>query len=349
MEGQPSTEHLISHKETPRQKESLGRKTVEVNGREWSYLEYGNPEAQPILQLHGWVASAEGDKPLSLAFAGEVSESSGLKTLAKSKPESAQRIAASVRALRGKYHIIDPDLPGMGESQPLKDISIENIAKELVDFQKATDMENAIVFGSSMGGVLGIKLAASNPELVKALVVQGPPTGPKDIALFQRWLSKGLSFGPIPHIFYTLRLAYPAYWASSKSSAEFRWSSKESQDAMLKGFKIADRETAIKTVREFYNDIEKDMNEVECPVIVIDGARAQLVSILKTAESSSKFHPGIAPHSEKIAKNKLVFLPIGGHAGKHGHTIVNTFPEGIAAMIDDVLGKILPQEQKPAA
>jgi len=44
-----------------------------------------------------------------------------------------------------------------------------------------------------------------------------------------------------------------------------------------------------------------------------------------------------------------LLFPIGGKAVEHSHTIVNTLPEGTAAMIDDVLDKILPQDQKPAA
>lgn len=60
------------------------RKSVEVNGRKWSYLEYGNPNGVPLLNIHGWLgSSAEGQDHLSRAFIGEPQNSKGFKEVSE--------------------------------------------------------------------------------------------------------------------------------------------------------------------------------------------------------------------------------------------------------------------------
>lgn len=198
------------------------RKSVEVNGREWAYLEYGNLDSKDvILMLHGWMASPKGDIPLLRAFAGNVPESYGFKTLSEKKPTSAQALARNVEALKRKYHVVDPFQPGTSETKPLKKISYDAMADEVAAFQEALGIKDSIVFGSSAGGIIGIKLAAHHPESVKVLVIQGAPTKKEDLDQETRKKLEKYTFGPVPYILYALGIAQKKFKEHAEASEEF--------------------------------------------------------------------------------------------------------------------------------
>ncbi len=115
----------------------------------------------------------------------------------------------------------------------------------------------------------------------------------------------------------------------------------ESWKEILLAFGKADLSTQRTTIRDFGLDLCKEINKIKCPVLVIDGAEGKLLPIREIAESAARFHkkaPGDKRHF------KIVFLPIGGAAGEHGHNIANTFPEGIAFWSDYVMGKMIPSK-----
>lgn len=105
----------------------------------------------------------------------------------------------------------------------------------------------------------------------------------------------------------------------------------------------------MKLLREIGRDIGEDIKKVQCPVIVLDGAHGDIVPILKQGEQATRFHPEISSNSEKIAQRQVIFLPIGGYAGKQGHGILSDFPEGLVALIDASLDKMVVPNQKPSA
>ena len=346
MEGSGSPENLghTQHKETPRQGESLGRKTVEVNGREWSYLEYGNPKGIPILMLHGWQASPVGDIPLLRAFTGDNPNSYGFRMLSEKKPKSAQALARNIQALKGKYRVIDPWQPGTQLTKPLKEISYDAMADEVVAFQRALGIDSSIVFGSSGGGRIGIKLAARYPEAVKTLVLQGTPTRKEDLEKVRYRATRAFTWGPIPYILYNLHLAYPAFWLSGKLSREFKMSDKDSQKAMNQAFRTGDHKTSIKLLREMSKNIEGDIKKVQCPVIVVDGVDGQLVPFAKEKAAAEKFPTRVLTYKGEVIRTKGVkgiLLAVREAFGIQGHTIVNTSPEVLAVLVDKMSNKLL--------
>lgn len=344
VEGSVGLENLgqAPRKEIPKQGESLGRKTVEVNGREWSYLEYGNPNGIPILMLHGWQASPIGDIPLLRAFTGDNPKSYGFRMLSEKKPKSAQALARNIEALKGKYRVIDPWQPGTQFTKPLDNISYDAMADEVADFQRALGMEGAVIFCASAGGRIGIKLA-QHPELVKMLVLQGIPTKPEDVRKEIREILKRMTFGPVPYILYAFDIPYKKYRAEAMKSEEFGWSDKDSQDAILEAFKSADHKTTIKLGREIVGkNIEGDIKKVGCPVIVVDGVNGQLISFVSSKEAARKFHRYIAPDAERATRtDEGVLLAVTEAFGKQGHGVVNTSPEVLAVLTDKMSKKLL--------
>lgn len=325
------------------------RKSVEVNGRKWEYLEYGNPEGQPILNVHGWLgSSAEGQDRVSRAFAGEPVGSPGMKNLGEYKdPQNpdkdygkiSESISDSVRGIKGKYHVISPELPGFGKTQALDKVSLDAIADELAAFQRAIGAEKTIVFGSSMGGILATKLAARHPEEVKAIILQGTMTRPEDMNKIPYIAAQLATIKPVAALLNKFNISKNLFASIVRGSKDFKIADEETRQRIINDTLSADASTASATLREIGKNIEDDINKVQCPVVVLDGADGDLVPIMNSAKAAARFHQEI-PQENLVSEKKVVFLPVGGRTGEQGHNIINTFPEGVAALIDDVVGKL---------
>lgn len=330
-----------SQRETSNNSKSLVRKFVEVNGIKTSYIERGNSNGIPIMYVGGHMSSASGETVFLDALEGRISNSKGLRVLSEQKPESGEGVKRMVESLKGKYRIVDLELPGFGQSFPLNGKpTLDRMADFTYDFQKAIGLGKSVIFGSSMGGIVAVKLAARHPEAVKALFLQGLMTQSSDMEKKAYIAVKIATSWPLREVFRIHGVRSKVFEFFSKTSKDFKMSEKPAQDAMIEGVRLAHTKTAISTLREIGKDIGEDIAQVQCPVVIIDGASGDMVPILKSARVAKRFHPIIEDPSERIRQGKVLFLPIGGYAGEHSHTIVNTFPEGTAAMIDDVLGKI---------
>ena len=110
---------------------------IEVEGLPTRYLAAG--EGPPLLLLHG-----VGDNALDWQWA--------MPTLAST------------------HHVYAPDLPGSGGSaNPRSDYSPAFFTRFVAAFLGALGAERAAVVGNSLGGLVGLRLALSEPERVAAL------------------------------------------------------------------------------------------------------------------------------------------------------------------------------------
>jgi len=114
-----------------------------VAGVNWRYIEGGR--GPTLVVLHG--LNAEADHWLGVA---------GL--------------------LRREFHILVPDLPGFGRSEPpaLLDFHIERQAARLEAWLDELGVGECLVAGNSMGAWIAAQFAATHPGRVKALWLQDP-------------------------------------------------------------------------------------------------------------------------------------------------------------------------------
>ena len=77
------------------------------------------------------------------------------------------------------YRVIRPDMRGLGESgMPLdleRDITLDLLLSDLTTIFEDVGAESVHYCGESMGGILGLALAARSPELVKTLTIVSTP------------------------------------------------------------------------------------------------------------------------------------------------------------------------------
>jgi 3-oxoadipate enol-lactonase len=111
---------------------------------------WGSPDRPAMVLLHG--ASADGDTWEE--FAGRF----------------------------GDWHRIAPDLRGHGRSPRAEAYSFDLFADDLHGLLDAFDVEQAVLVGHSMGGVVAYRYAERHPERVAAMVLEeAPPPVPLGI------------------------------------------------------------------------------------------------------------------------------------------------------------------------
>jgi len=123
----------------------LRRKAVQIGDHRVVYSEGGKDNAEPVVLVHGFSASAD----------------------------TWNRMAAQ---LTKRYHVVAPDLPGWGESTRLDSASYGYTAQlqRLHDFLQQLGMRRFHLVGHSMGGCLSAGYAARYPDEVITLALIAP-------------------------------------------------------------------------------------------------------------------------------------------------------------------------------
>ena len=93
-----------------------------------------------------------------------------------------------LRRLQGFGRVILPDFPGHGRSEHPRDGMQHELLKDVMlsVVDQVLD-EPAVVYGTSLGGLAALRLAAERPDAVRALVVASPagaPMSPEQLAAF---------------------------------------------------------------------------------------------------------------------------------------------------------------------
>ena len=117
---------------------------VLVDGRQVHYLEWGASTAPAVVCLHGGGQTAYMYEELG-------------------------------RALAGRYHVIAPDLPAHGDSDPVSEVqemvSRHALASTIPPLLAEFGVNRAALVGASLGGMTSITIGAKSPELVGAIVL----------------------------------------------------------------------------------------------------------------------------------------------------------------------------------
>lgn len=120
-------------------------KTTKIDELNIFYLEAGNPEKHSILLLHGF-------------------------------PSSSYMYRNLIKNLKDEYHLIAPDYPGFGHSSfPSKmdfDYTFDRLAEVIEKFCQKIGLTSFSPFVHDYGAPIGFRIAESNPEWIKTLLIQ---------------------------------------------------------------------------------------------------------------------------------------------------------------------------------
>jgi pimeloyl-ACP methyl ester carboxylesterase len=115
---------------------------VVVEQRQVHYLEWGSSVAAPVLCLHGGGQTAYMYEELG-------------------------------SALRATHHVLAPDLPNHGDSDPLVDDlwGREHLAATIPPLLDEFGLQRVVLVGASLGGLTSISLAAEHPDRITGIVL----------------------------------------------------------------------------------------------------------------------------------------------------------------------------------
>lgn len=104
--------------------------------------------------------------------------------------------------LSGRYQVITPDMRGRGRSQYDPDPTRYHPGTYVADMWRLLaelNVPKALIVGTSLGGLMGMAMAASHPERIPALVLNdiGPELDPLGVARIMSYVGKG---GPVATI-----------------------------------------------------------------------------------------------------------------------------------------------------
>lgn len=125
---------------------------VIVEGRQVHYLEWGALGAPPVVCLHGGA-------------------------------QTAYMYEALGAALRGRYHVLAPDLPGHGDSDPIPEMRRQALAVTIPPLLAEFGLDRVALVGASLGGITSLTLAAARPELVASIALIDIGTQLEDVGV----------------------------------------------------------------------------------------------------------------------------------------------------------------------
>lgn len=212
------------------------------------------------------------------------------------------------------------------------------------------------------GGMVAIEMAKRHPEIVDAIALQGVMTKESDVDKVSYKVIKLPTNKFVKQIFRIPGAKTFIFQLTTKFSKDYKMSDPEAQKAMLKGVEMVDRRTGIELLKEIGKDLQEEISQVKCPVILIDGDAGILVPFENTQKIGEQFHrdmPAENPMTftrndkgEVVPKDTGVVLRIasffkkddgskGVNFGEQGHTVVNSCPEALAVLVHKMSTRLL--------
>jgi pimeloyl-ACP methyl ester carboxylesterase len=189
-----------------------------------------------------------------------------------------------VRALAPRFRMLVPDLPGHARSRPLVGATtLDTYADRLARLVEHEGLERAAFAGHSLGALVALRLAVARPKRVGALVLVGAAGIRSATREAERWLNVAAFIRP-GRLYArqreriarrkVLRYAVFGYWGASDPLAL-------SDDAVQGFLANLGRHRDTKTARRALvrDDPRLDLERVQCPTLVIWGARDHQVPI----------------------------------------------------------------------
>jgi 3-oxoadipate enol-lactonase len=214
---------------------------------------------------------------------------------------SGRMFAPQVRALSGSYRCISYDHRGQGRSEIPKErtIEIESVYQDAVALIEALGIAPCHFVGLSMGGFVGMRIAARRPELLRSLVLIATAADPEPKKNLPRYrllntiarlgVLRALSGQLMPIMFGESFLRDPAR-AAERAALE-----QQLREHPRRIYR------AVNGVL-YREGVEHELSRITVPTLVLRGDEDHAIAL----ERAERLHRG-------IRGSRLVRLPRGGH------------------------------------
>ena len=227
---------------------------VLIEGRQVHYLEWGDAAAPPVVCLHGGGQTAYMWEDLGAA-------------------------------LGATHHVLAPDLPLHGDSDPAGDLSRQSLGATIPALLEEFGFERAVFIGASLGGLVSMTVTAAHPELVRAIVLVDIATRLEDkgVERIMAFMGAHESFADLEEAAEAIGEYLPQRKKTNPSRltrnlrqrADGRWEWKHGFTRQLRdGGEI----TASGGWRQLVGGLADDVRSFTCPVLVLRGAASDVLS-----------------------------------------------------------------------
>ncbi|HYY62068.1 MAG TPA: alpha/beta hydrolase, partial [Burkholderiales bacterium] len=246
-----------------------------------AYLEWGDPRNRDVLVcVHGLLRSARDFEPLA-------------------------------RELSSHFRIACPDLAGRGDSDRLPDPALYVVAQYLADMVTLIarlDTESVNWLGTSLGGLVGMALAAQAGTPVKKLVLNdvGPVIPHAALERIAAYAGNAPAFASFDEAEQYLRKIAAPFGPHSEAQWRFlteNWVRREADGTWRPHYDPRIGDTFRANLPEKDMEFWQPYDAVRCPTLVIRGAQSDL--LLRSTAAQMR---------ERGPKAKVVEIPGVGHA-----------------------------------
>ena len=227
---------------------------VLVEDRQVHYLEWGRAGAAPVICLHGGGQTAYMWEGLGAA-------------------------------LGATHHVLAPDLPMHGDSDPVGEMSRQALAATVPPLLAEFGFERAVFVGASLGGLVSMTVTAAHSELVRGIVLVDIATRLEDkgVERIVEFMRAHDSFADLEEAAAAIGAYLPQRKQSDPSRltrnlrlrADGRWEWKHGYNRALRdGGDLAEGGGW----RQLVGDLAQDAAKFTCPVLVLRGAASDVLS-----------------------------------------------------------------------
>jgi pimeloyl-ACP methyl ester carboxylesterase len=190
-------------------------------------------------------------------------------------------------ALAPTYHLLAPDLPNHGDSDPVEDDigSRHVLAGTLPPLYDQFGIAPAVVVGASLGGITAITLAAARPDLVGGIVLIdiGHRLEEEGVKRIIDFLGAHESFGSLSEAATAIARYLPqrkevrpeSLTRNLRQRSDGRWIWKH---GMGRRFREEGGPEAMPNWRDILEGLADDAASLRCPVLVLRGGKSDVLS-----------------------------------------------------------------------
>ena len=192
---------------------------------------------------------------------------------------------ALAQALAGEYRVVCPDMPGRGDSDWLTnplEYALPTYVNDLVTLIARLDVERVDWVGTSMGGLIGMALAAQRDTPIRRMVLNeaGPLIRAESLARISRYVGRAPSFPTFADAERYVREVSAPF--GPHSDLEWRFLTEHVTRRQADGSYRVHYDPQIAVVfnaDQPHQDVDlwPLWDEVECPTLVIRGERSDLL------------------------------------------------------------------------
>ena len=240
---------------------------------------------------------------------------------------AASNWADLARLLASRHRVLVPDLPGHAGSTPLPvAVSLDPFVDRIARLAAREGFEQAAVVGHSLGGLIGLRLATSRPEQVRALILAASAGIRSATREAQRFLAIAAFLRPttrysrhrraIANSRVLRKLVFGYFGASDPAAMPERAVHGFLAPLRMHTDTVSARRALVR------DDPRLDLERVRCPVFLIWGARDNQVTVTDAFEYARRLR----------APLRMI--------GDCGHLLIGERPDACAAAIEDFLDRV---------